>query len=137
MAIELSNEERLGLICGAMAAFASAPTPSRKTDLTKALGEYQQAWIERHDPTADQNNPFVRDEHVRIVPALRLIREAIVDQDPQAAGTLGRLVVATKEWPDGVTGISVGGIDVRGEVDPDTGEVQVQVAEAQVQEPNA
>lgn len=42
---ELTAADRLGLILGALAAFAEGPLDSRKSDLTKALKEYTDAWV--------------------------------------------------------------------------------------------
>lgn len=45
MNTNLTNQERLALLCGALASFALAPTNSRKSDVQKAIKEYQDAWI--------------------------------------------------------------------------------------------
>lgn len=45
MNTNLTNQERLALLCGALASFALAPTNSKKSDVQKAIKDYQDAWI--------------------------------------------------------------------------------------------
>ena len=89
--MDLTNQERLGYIIGALAHFAEMPRASGGSDLNKALKEYQDAWIQAH---GDDEQAFVLNEYLAVA-ALRALRMALIDRDPDCITAMQRLIAAS------------------------------------------
>ena len=80
---DLTTSDRLGLMVGALARFASAPLDSRKKDITDALKQFQIAWIEAREVDPDGVEVGAggsSNEHL-VIPLLQAVRHHLCHGD--------------------------------------------------------
>ena len=103
MNTNLSNADRLALICGSLAAFAVAPTNSRKSDLTKAITEYQNAWVANHKTETlfgeelESEIMEMMSNEGRITGFLQAIRHAVIESDAEVLASLAQAADAAAD----------------------------------------